>query len=213
MSAYRRVIKSEEVILVENNNADNKGGVNLKSDSDPEYFKKTFSKEIGRIEKQAFQKGLSDGIKKGKDIQRQEASQMISALSSLIQELSELKQKTLLDSEEQMLELSLAVAQKIIHTECDERRDVVQKVLREAIRNIVDRENMKIRINPEDLQYMTAIKNEFLSTLEGIRNVVFEKDETIGRGGAVIEARFGEVDARIDQQFNEIRSALTASTK
>lgn len=211
MAAYRRVIKSEEVILLGNDYHPPGGAVVQDNDSDPDYFKKTFSKEITLIEQQSFQKGFSEGVKKGKDLQRQESQHAMNAVTNLIEELNQLKQNILLQAEGEMLELALAVAQKVIHTECAERREIIQSVLRDAIKSIIDRDNLKIRLHPEDYQHIMEIKIEFLSTLDGAKNVVFEQDESIGRGGAVIDTQFGELDARVDQQFNEIRAALNAS--
>jgi flagellar assembly protein FliH len=182
-------------------------------DVDPDYVKKTFAKEIAHAEKQAFQKGFADGIRRGKEQQKQEAVQMIQTLTALIQEMNHLKKNILENAEAEVLDLALAVAQKVIHRECATRREIIQGVLKEAIRGIVDRENMKIHVHPQDFQYMMEIKTDFLSSFDGIKNIVFEEDETIGRGGAVIETLFGEVDARIDQQFNEIKTLFTSSAK
>jgi len=41
--------------------------------------------------------------------------------------------------------------------------------------------------------------------------MTFVEDESIQRGGAIIETICGEVDARLDQQYNEIKAAMTAS--
>ena len=71
---------------------------------------------------------------------------------------------------------------------------------------------MKIRVHPQDFQYMMEIKSDFLQNFDGIKNIVFEKDESIQLGGATIETLFGEVDARLDQQFNEIKTLMTSST-
>jgi flagellar assembly protein FliH len=75
----------------------------------------------------------------------------------------------------------------------------------------VDRENMKVRVHPQDFQYMLEIKSDFLQSFDGIKNIVFEEDMSILRGGAIIETMFGEVDARLDHQYNEIKSSMTTS--
>ena len=57
---------------------------------------------------------------------------------------------------------------------------------------------------------MMEIKSDFLQTIDGIGNVVFEADDSIAQGGALIETLYGEVDARIDQQYREVKNGLTA---
>jgi flagellar biosynthesis/type III secretory pathway protein FliH len=38
--------------------------------------------------------------------------------------------------------------------------------------------------------------------------MVFEEDSSVKRGGAVVETMFGEVDARLENQLKEIKTAL-----
>lgn len=222
-SRYRRVIKSEEIKMVGHDaaypiakDADDihtKRSSAGKSDYDLDNIKKTFVKEIAQAEGRAFQKGFSEGLQKGKEQQTNETALTVQMLTSLIKELNELKQKILENAEAQILDLSMAVAQKVIHMEVATTRGIIQSVLKDAIRAIVDRENMKIHVHPQDFHYMMEIKSDFLSNFDGVKNIVFEENASVGRGGAIIETLFGEVDARIDQQFNEIKNFLTSSEK
>jgi flagellar biosynthesis/type III secretory pathway protein FliH len=41
-----------------------------------------------------------------------------------------------------------------------------------------------------------------------VKNIAFEEDPSVDRGGALIETLFGEVDARLEQQFHEIKTAM-----
>ena len=220
-SSSRKVIKSEDVrflctpekILLEN---DEPGGVRNSRNksqkaSDMDRVKETFAKKLRLAEQAAHDRGLSDGIKKGRELQKNEALQTIQALTGIISEIAELKKNILENAEEQIIQLSLAIAEKVLHLEVTTNRKVIQSVLKEAIKNMVDRENMKIRVHPQDFQYMMEIKADFLQNFDGIKNIVFEKDDSIQRGGATIETLFGEVDARMDQQFNEIKTLMTSS--
>jgi flagellar assembly protein FliH len=222
-SSNRRVIKSEDVKLLhtpeiiesgkhhESGNAGYSRARHQKA-SDQDRIKETFAKKLQVAEQKAYEKGLSDGYHKSREFQKNEALQTIQALTSIVTEMSDLKKNILEDAEEQIVQLSLAIAQKVLHLEVTTNRKVVQDVLKAAIKNIVDRENMKIRVNPQDFQYMMEIKSDFLQNFDGIKNIVFEEDVSIQRGGAVIETLFGEVDARLDQQFNEIKTMMTSST-
>jgi len=173
------------------------------------------AQEVQRASQQAYAKGLAEGlaegIQKGKAQHQQDNRQPIESLGVLLTEVANIKQKILEQAEEQVLELSLAVAEKIIHLEVATNREVIQGVLKEAIRHIADRDNMKIRIHPHDFRYMMDIKSDFMQTIDGIKNVVFEQDDAIARGGALIETLYGEVDARIDQQYQEVKTFLLGS--
>ena len=107
-----------------------------------------------------------------------------------------------------MVRLSIAVAEKILQQEVSTRKEIILDVIKNALKNISETEGMKIRLNGQDFRYMMEVKKDFLQSFEGIRNIVFEEDSSIKRGGVVVETLFGEVDARLENQLKEIKSAL-----
>jgi flagellar assembly protein FliH len=218
-SSGRKVIKSEEVKFLRMS-----GGVasGLSCDlRDPSFLsggfdlgkvKDALAKKLQLAEQESYEKGLSDGIQKGKELQRIETLEALQAMSSIVKETSKLKKSILENSEQQIIQLSLSIAEKVIHLEVTTNRDVIRSVLKEAIKNIGDRENMKIRVHPQDFHFMLEIKPDLLHGFDGIKNIVFEEDESILRGGAIIETLCGEVDARLDQQYNQVRTLIMSST-
>ncbi|MCE5262133.1 MAG: hypothetical protein LLG97_01225 [Deltaproteobacteria bacterium] len=183
------------------------------SGPDPGIVKDAFARKIRAAEQESYEKGLSDGIRKGRDLERRETQQAVQAMSKIVKEMSVLKKSTLENLEGEILQLALAVAEKVIHLEAATNREVIRGVLREAIKNVGDRENMKIRVHPQDFHFMMEIKSDFLQSFDGVRNVTFAEDESIQRGGAIIETLCGEVDARLDQQCNEIKAAMTGALR
>ena len=85
-------------------------------------------------------------------------------------------------------------------------KEVILGVLKGVLKNISETEGMKIRLNPQDFRYIMEVRKDFLQSIDGVRNVVFEEDVSIKRGGAVVETMFGEVDARLESQIKEITS-------
>lgn len=223
-SSSRKVIKSEQVLFIETPGRKASGSyprpgdvkdprrtTEVQATSEVERIKKTFAKKIRQAELEVYEKGLSDGIRQGRDLQKNEALDTLRAMTGIVSEVSELKKEILQNAEREILQLALAVAEKVLHLEVTTNREVIQSVLKEAIKKIVDRENMKIRVHPQDFHYMMEIKSDFLQHFDGIKNIVFEEDESVRRGGAIIETLFGEVDARLDQQYNEIKTVMVSS--
>ncbi len=165
---------------------------------------KVTENQIKKISEDAFAKGYAEGQKS----QHKEVSAAIEALASATKSLPNIKKNILEKGEEQMVRLAVAMAEKIIQQEVATRKDVIFGVLKGAIKNIADTEGMKIRLNTQDFRYMMEVKKDFLQSFDGIRNVVFEEDSSIKRGGAVVETMFGEVDARLESQLKEIKAAM-----
>ncbi len=161
---------------------------------------------IAEVRKEAYEQGFSEGLL----FQKNESLRAMKTLSSLISEVGELKKRFYEETEGQMLDLVFSIAGKVIHTEVNTNRNIVLAVLREAIKNIVDRDGMKIRLHPQDFRFMMDMKPDFLKEMNGMKNVVFEEDAGVNQGGAVLETLSGEVDARLEHQLQEIKMALNA---
>jgi flagellar assembly protein FliH len=217
-SSSRKVIKSEWVKFLQKPGGvvsslyHDLGDPSLHSGGfDLDKIKHAFTKKVQLAELESYEKGLSDGIQKGRRLEKNEVLQTLQAMNIILKETSKLKKSILENAEQQIIQLSLAIAEKVIHLEVTTNREVIRGVLKESIRNISDRENMKIRVHPQDFHFMLEIKSDFLQNFDGIKNIVFEEDESILRGGAIIETMCGEVDARLDQQYNEIKTLITSS--
>jgi flagellar biosynthesis/type III secretory pathway protein FliH len=149
-------------------------------------------KHVKKVNEDFYKKGLSDGI----EFQKKEALPALTAVA------------TIEKKEEQIVMLAIAIAEKIINQEVATRKEIILGVLKGALKNIAETDGMKIRINPQDFRYMMEIKKDFIQSFDGIRNVVFEEDASIKRGGAIVETMFGEVDARLESQLQEIKAAM-----
>ena len=154
--------------------------------------------------KEAYSKGFADGVAK----QKKEAVHAVEALAAMTKALPSIKKDILEKGEEQIVKLSIAIAEKILQTEVTTRKDAVIGVLKTALRNVSDTDGMKVRLHPHDFRYMMEVKKDFLQSFDGMRNITFEEDGAIKRGGAVIETAFGEVDARLENQLKEIKTAM-----
>lgn len=218
-SSGRKVIKSEEVKFLRATGGypsslsrDPGDPSSLSGGFDRGRTKDALAKKVKLAEQESYEKGLADGVRKGRELQSIETLQTLQAMASIVTETSRLKKTILENAEQQILQLSLAIAEKVIHLEVTTNREVIRGVLKEAIKNIGDRENMKIRVHPQDFHFMLEIKSDFLHGFDGIKNIVFEEDESILRGGAIIETLCGEVDARLDQQYNAVKTLIASPT-
>jgi flagellar assembly protein FliH len=51
----------------------------------------------------------------------------------------------------------------------------------------------------------------FLAAINGLQNLSFQADPAVGRGGCLLESEFGDVDATIDGQLDQIHRSLLAT--
>lgn len=167
-------------------------------------------------EQQAYCRGYGDGERKGHELGEQagleSAMQKLESLLTgghkLIGELGELHRQTCRDVEADLVQLALAVARKIVGRDVSLGPEAVTRIIREALGQVEHAGKITIKLNPADLELLADIKPQLLSGLPEAGRAVFEADEGIARGGCLIETDEGEVDARIERQFQVVEEAF-----
>lgn len=180
------------------------GPASQKNQAFPEKTIQLTDSHIKKLEQDAYEKGYATGLK----TQNKDIAAKLELLATITKTIPQIKKDILEKGEEQMVKLAIAIAEKILQQEVSTRKEIILGVLKGALKNIAETEGMKIHLNPQDFRYMMEVKKEFLQSFDGIRNMVFEEDSSIKRGGAVVETMFGEVDARLENQLKEIKAVM-----
>jgi flagellar assembly protein FliH len=164
----------------------------------------------------AYQKGFNDGLEKGADegqkagfeCASKKLEPLLNSLRDALQQLKNLRSETYLQIEKEIVELSLAIARKIVWREIKTDRKIVLDVAREALSRIENPGRIKIKMNPADLQFIKETRYDFSDLTGNIDNVSLEAEENIQSGGCIIETNLGEIDARIENQIRAIEESF-----
>ena len=152
------------------------------------------------IREQAKEAGRQEG--------RGEAQAKISeALETLNQAIKERKE-IVKDSENEILRLAIKVAEQIIRSEVSLHRDVCLNIVSEAIGRISDREQIIVRVNREDAEYLKRYKDRLAGILDGVKSFTILEDSVIEPGGCVIETSLGFIDAKIATKLKSLEEVL-----
>ena len=160
------------------------------------------------IERQAYEKGYQQGEVAGQEIGRKQFESVIKSLESGLKALEEEKGRILREMEPDVLALALAIARKVVHGEIEVNPDVVIRNIRACMGQLANKDKVTVRINPSDYNHVAAYRDNLAEDAAGVRTLAFEADPSIPRGGARVETDFGELDARIDQQLEQIEKSL-----
>jgi len=167
--------------------------------------------DIKNVTRDAYNKGLEDGLNKGRLLTLKEIGTEIKILKGLIEGVERLKDELYVKIENDVVEISVMIAKKIIGDIAEEDRDIVVNIAKEAIKRASDREVLRIRVAPVDYDALNKKRSELLQCIDGIKSLIFEADESVQPGGCLIETNQGEIDARIESQIKVIKGALTAA--
>ncbi len=167
--------------------------------------------DIKNVKRDAYNKGLEDGLNKGRLLTLKEIGTEIKILKGLIEGTERLKDELYRKIENDVVEISVMIAKKIIGEIAEEDRNIVVNIAKEAIKRASDREVLRIRVAPVDYDALNKKRSELLQCIDGIKSLIFEADESVQPGGCLIETNQGEIDARIESQIKVIKGALTAA--
>ena len=124
--------------------------------------------------------------------------------AATIEQVSSLSGEIIAQSETEMVELALEIAKKIVGREVTIDREVALTLVKIALAKLHNRTFAKVLLNPEDYAYIQSHleKADFHGSIELV------EDRSISLGGCLIQTETGEIDARIESQFDEIAYGL-----
>jgi len=164
--------------------------------------------DISLIEKEAYNRGLTEGKREATESERKKIAPVLKAFEHAIVELADIKRKLRLTAEKETVNLALAIARKVVCTELTLNRDILGNIVKEAMSRVVERRNIKIRLSPSDMNFLRETGYRSFDFLGNVEGVDFEEDGSVHSGGCVIETSLGEIDGRIEKQFQIIEEAL-----
>lgn len=151
---------------------------------------------VESVREQARREGFAKGEAAGKAL-----------VTEQLLRLDRMREEFFSKAEPEIIRLVLAIAEKLIGQIAAERPDTVKGVVRQALeRSIGDR--ITVKLNPEDYRTVMSEGYEFRDVLDRTKRLLFKEDETIHKGGCVVETEVGTIDAQIETQLEAIRKAL-----
>ena len=173
-----------------------------------EIKKGSINETVGEIEEKAYAKGFARGEKAGIESGKEKIESVVNSINKGLSELIKIRQDIYLETEQEIVKLSMAIARKIVCNEIRVNKDTVVNVVKEAVKRVEGNEKMKVKLSCKDFQFIKSEKSEIIDKITNIENVGFEMDESIPDGGCIIETESGDIDARIEKQFIAVEEAF-----
>ena len=129
-------------------------------------------------------------------------------LEGLCRDLAGHKAALYREARDQVVELTLALVQKLLGPLTEEMEGVVVRVVERALQVLSDRETLTIRVNPDDLQVLLEAKPRLMRSFDGIRQLAVVEDPAVRRGGCQVQTPTAEIDARLETQLEELVRAV-----
>ncbi len=141
--------------------------------------------------REAYREGEAAGRERG----RAEYASAIEQLTASVREMAAIKPRLRHEAERDLVQLSLAIARRILRRELTVDPGAVAGIVRAALDRLAQVEIYRLRLNPADV---AAVAEQVGQRVEVI------PDPALPRGAAIFETARGKLDASIDTQLEEI---------
>ena len=153
---------------------------------------------------EGFQAGFAEGLKQ----QKNENEQNTLAVMTLLDELKNLRNHQMQKNEEQLVNLCLLIAQKVVHQDLSERKEMVLDLLTSSMKHFEGLGNIKIKVHPVEYDFIAENQAELEKYLDDQQLVSLKADQSLKPSEPLIESDFTVVELSLSKQFKEIGERL-----
>jgi flagellar assembly protein FliH len=156
------------------------------------------------VEQESYAKGFVQGEKAGAAAAQQETAALAKKLATTLDDLMRVRNEMIRHTEKQMVQLALAIARRVVHREVSLDANLLVTMMRVALERVSDAARVTVRLNPTDHQSVASSQAGAVASTQ----VTLTADPRIPRGGCRVESEYGDIDAGVDAQIQEIARAL-----
>ncbi|WP_165769089.1 flagellar assembly protein FliH [Virgibacillus profundi] len=173
-----------------------------------EVEKENWSKEKQLYIEKAKEEGHTAGIALGKEESLKQYEELLTKANSITDLVIKDYHSTIEKSENTILNLSIHTAEKIIKEKLETDPSSFLRIVKAAIKEITDQSVISIYLHPEKYEFVLKQKDELLHILENDTKLSIYMNDELDENSCLIQHPFGQIDAGIDTQLEEIRTVL-----
>ncbi|MBI3594070.1 MAG: hypothetical protein HY200_03865 [Nitrospirae bacterium] len=152
-------------------------------------------------ERDGYLRGFSAGEQAGKEQGLKEVEAQFHFLTELVEKLKSVEQELVKSSQNDVIQLSLAVAKQIIQKEIAQTPDRLQATIREAMNKMDQSDKFVIRLHPADKATLSQNGASIVQEVQKLKSIRFEADSNLQPGECIIESHAKMIDGRVDSQL------------
>jgi len=162
--------------------------------------------QAAQIESEARAEGFAAGRAEGLAVAAEELAATSAALSGLLAGLENAREAYLAAVEAEVVELALAIAEKIVGSALTVQPALVAEIVAHALRSVEGSGGVVLEVNPDDVDHLKT----WLETaaLPLALKIELRPERRVARGGCVVRTAEGEIDARAREQLLRAEEVL-----
>ena len=164
-----------------------------------------FRREMETRLVQAREQGHAEGKSEGERAAQIQLAPVLQSFQSIVSELNSQKQRVRDAAEEDVVKLSIAIAQRVLRRELTTDPEAILGLVKAAMAKLNAREMRRLRLSPSD----AAVVETNRANIDLPSSLEIARDNSLTPGSAIFETTRGELDASLTTQLAEIERGLT----
>ncbi len=172
-------------------------------------IEQVYHQELQKTNKSGYEQGYQAGVTKGLE----EAEKVLKQLDTTIKDSITQREALFEEAREKVFEMVLKISKKVTFDAIEIDPEIVMNMINGVIDSLVDRSKLKIKVNPTHLPIVEQNIDRYLKGSTTIKEISIEADPRVQYGGCFIETPTGDIDARLNSQFDVIEDTLLKGEK
>jgi flagellar assembly protein FliH len=163
---------------------------------------------------QGFEKGVEEGVTQETEKIRERVVNILEPLEVSLKTVDQTLDLLVEKYEQRIISLIQQIAKKAVMAQVEIDNEIVRPMILEALKTLVQPEEVVLKVSLEDYEYIEMIKDDFFEQIDSLNSVTIKSDPSIKRGGCKIETNTAcvsaDVESRLETIFEAIKAAGTA---
>lgn len=161
-----------------------------------------FESEVSDPGADAVAAAHAEGVAEGRAAAAREVEQLKARLEAALADAVGLREKVLAESEEDLVRLSLLIAETLVAGSDPAREGFARSMMKQSMALMKQADSVTVRVNPADKSAVAGLATEAGPATK------FVEDPAVSRGGMIIESQLGRVDATLKRAVADVARGL-----
>jgi flagellar assembly protein FliH len=169
---------------------------------------------------EGYQSGVAEGRRAGFEQARKEGraaaltaaqgelDKLTQALREGVQAYEARKRSLIADAEAGLIELALAIAQRVCKLTVEASSDAARANARALLELVQHDHDIELHLHPADHECLREVAHDVVGDIAERDHVHLKANESVQRGGCVLRSRDGHIDSAIERQLQRVARAL-----
>lgn len=153
--------------------------------------------------------GYSQGYEIGYDEGKKNSEKLITQALDIKNNYIEQRSKLLWEAEEDLIELVIAIYEKVLYEKIEEDEEVIVSLVLNGIDNLEISEKLTIIVSEDNYDSVKNSKDIILAKASLINELDIRINSDMKKGDCILETSKGSVDVSINNQLEEVKDLLT----